>query len=342
MTLSRRRLRPLALLVMFSLTTTLTLQKWVGGATIYAPDLEAKRLVLHRAILTNTLPAGVSSWGGMGANGINVRIATVYAAEAIARVTHLPILHVYRLIDTGCLALFFPLLFYFLRRWVRDEYALVGVMYTASILPLTYFLHAFHPWDRPSLLIWLVILQLLVSEHLWAFVIALALSLLIKFDTILVPALFFLIYFRREHPWRTIAATAALFMLTFGTFAGLVVKFPGGASSRHIDVLLRTNLADVQALGVTYPPLLAFLLPVILAVIGFRASDRAARACVVFAIGMTVVFLLQTNFQEVRAELSLLLLILPSALVGLRSVLSDSSDSNFQSTSAEVQVTEAA
>jgi hypothetical protein len=75
-------------------------------------------------------------------------------------------------------------------------------------------------------------------------------------------------------------------------------------------------------LGVTYPPLLAHVLPLALAIIGWRDCDQAARAGVVFGMVCLVpVWLLQTNLVEVRAQMPLVILVLPAALLGLRRLI---------------------
>ena len=71
------------LLLVFSLT--LISQKWVGGATVYLPELEGRRQLLHEAIYQNRLPQGFSSWTELGANDVNVRVGTVYFVESLHR-----------------------------------------------------------------------------------------------------------------------------------------------------------------------------------------------------------------------------------------------------------------
>ena len=66
---------------------TLIGQKWVGGATLYAEELWAHREMMHGAILHNQLPDSARTWTSLGANGLNVRLLTVWAAEGLHRLT---------------------------------------------------------------------------------------------------------------------------------------------------------------------------------------------------------------------------------------------------------------
>ena len=94
----------------------------------------------------------------LGVNTTNIRIGTVYAAEAIHRATGLSISRVYRVMDTVALFAALPLVFWLFRRMASREYALLAMLYVGSILPLTYFLFYFHPWDRPTLVLWILML----------------------------------------------------------------------------------------------------------------------------------------------------------------------------------------
>jgi hypothetical protein len=313
--------RRAVLLVILSSTITLTLQGWVGTATIYSPQNAARRLAAHEILLHNRLPEG-RTWTSIGSNSANVRIATVYLAEGVHRVTGLPLAHVYWGIDSLALFASLLLLFGLLRGSGSTEYALIGLLYVAAVLPLTYFLHVFHPEDRASLLCWVLLLRLLRDRKMVLFSIVLALSIPVKFDTVLIPALYLLCYVSRSN-WRTVAVrTAALFAISFGTYVTLRVLIPGGFEPRSIVGQLRTNLYDLRSMHVWYPPFLSLALPGLLALAGLRATDRFGRACAAFAVLMSMPLLIATNFAEFRAEMPVLVLLLPAALAGLERVVS--------------------
>ena len=52
----RPRLYSLLLLVLLAGSLTLILQKWVGEATLYRPDLAERKQMLHESILHTQLP----------------------------------------------------------------------------------------------------------------------------------------------------------------------------------------------------------------------------------------------------------------------------------------------
>ena len=79
----RARRRLWVVVAMLSATITLTDQMWVGRMSIYASDLEDRRALVHQAVLANQLPQGAASWNSFGANGFNIRLLTVWAAEGL-------------------------------------------------------------------------------------------------------------------------------------------------------------------------------------------------------------------------------------------------------------------
>jgi hypothetical protein len=296
---------------------TLVVQKWVGDVTIYRPELAERRQLLHEAILHNQIPEGFASWTELGANDDNVRIGTVYFAEWLHRAMGVSVLKTYKALDTLALFVGLLLLFAYLLQTNQPPYALVGLLYVAAILPLTYFIGYFHPWDRVSLACWIALLMLLRQQRLIAFAVLLAVTVPIKYDTILLPGLYFLATVNRSN-WRLISfRTALLFALSFGIWVGLRFALPGGFEERHLVAQLRSNLHDFREAWYAYPPLLALALPIALALGGLRKSERFARASVVFGLLLLVPFFTRSNFIEIRAELPVLLLILPSALTAL-------------------------
>ena len=120
----RARVRA-ALLPLLAAIVTLVCQEWVGRATVYAPELEPGRLKIHRAIVENRPPPG-ETWHSMGANGINVRVASVFLVEGLHRATGRPVLKLYKHLDTVCLFAALHRLALFLRRWCDPLWCSVG------------------------------------------------------------------------------------------------------------------------------------------------------------------------------------------------------------------------
>jgi len=328
----KRYHRVLTLLLLIA-SLTLVLQRWVGDVTIYRPELAERRQLLHEAILHNRLPQGNATWTELGANDLNVRIATVYFAEWVHRATGFNVQKIYKSLDTIALFAALLLLFAYLRMTSKPSFALVGLLYVAAILPLTYFYGYFHPWDRASLVCWVALLMLLRRERLVAFAVLLAVSIPIKYDTILLPGLYFLAKITR-HTWpQVVVRSALLFALSFGIWMGMRLLLPGGFEERHLMAQLLSNLRDFQSTSYGYPPLLGLALPILLALGGIQWSDRFSRASVVFGLLLLVPFFTRSNFIEIRAQIPVILLMLPSALMALRFLCEGEPDAKARSPS---------
>lgn len=310
------------LILLFLLTGVVSLlsTKWVGGSTIYSREREADRLFMHKAVLENRLPEG-RTWESYGANGLNIRIAVPYAVDAIHRRTGVGVLAIYRLVDLLCIFVFLNLHFLYLRHWFGSTYCLIATLFMAALLPLTYLFHDFQGWDRPSCVLWILLLILLRDRRLTLFTAVLVLSVFVKFDTILLPLLHWLCRVTRTRFWRPSLEAAGLFALTFGLYYGLQELLPGGVEPRSYSGYIAGNTRSLLENHVASPPLLVFLIPVLLAATGWRDGDRFQRSAALFALSMAVVLYVMTNFREVRAAMPLLFLLSPLALAGLRRVM---------------------
>ncbi|MDF2771401.1 MAG: hypothetical protein K0S86_895 [Geminicoccaceae bacterium] len=315
------RVLQLVALLGLSAAITLTTQVWVGGATIYSPELKDHRERLHQIILENRAQSPGEK-RALGVNTTNIRIGTVYAAEAIHRATGLSISRVYRVMDTVALFAALPLVFWLFRRMASREYALLAMLYVGSILPLTYFLFYFHPWDRPTLVLWILMLACIHDDRPVLLGALLLVSMVVKFDALFLPGLYFLVHANRGALVPVARKTAGLFVVTVGTYAVLRMIFPGGSAVGNAWWQIRTNFQHMADYSVGYPPLLGLGVPVFLALIGWRHANRFARACVVFAGGLAGIYFLNSNFAELRAMMNVVLLVLPAALVGARDLLS--------------------
>jgi hypothetical protein len=151
----------------------------------------------------------------------------------------------------------------------------------------------------------------------WPLTAVLLLGVVTKYDIVVFPILVFLAS-RKTEPWKpNVLRTALLFALTLSTFMALRWFAPDGFEARSVLNQVKTNLAAMSDALYSYPPLLALGLPAVLAAIGYGAADAFARACVQFMGIVAFILFLQTNFAEFRAEVPLLLLLLPAAWFGL-------------------------
>src|SRR5688572_3378853 len=302
------------------------MQSWVGRATIYRPELVPRIENAHEAILHNRVPDG-ASWSKHGLNSTNIRVGSVFLAEGITRVSGLSVPTAYRLLDTVALFATLVLLLVFLGRVVPAPYAVIGAMAFAAALPLSYQLFYFHPWDRLSLLGWTALLMMLERRRFGLFAAALPVAMLVKFDVVLLPALYFLLTapmppLAGDRPAlvRSALSTAGLFAITFGVYWALQAWRPGGFEPVAYGPLAIHNVNMLRDLKLAYPPFLGLGLPLLLALVGFSRSERFARSCAVFAGLLLLVFIVKARFEEFRALVPVFLLLLPAALVGLQSI----------------------
>jgi hypothetical protein len=295
---------------------TLIGQKWVGGSTLYAPERWESREALHNAILRNQLRETATTWDSQGANGVNIRLLTVWAAEGLHRLTGMRVQRAYLWIESTALLASCLLLYAFLQAYAGWQFALGGLLYWGTVLPLTYFHHHFHPWDKPSMALWLLALICTWHRRWWALAAVLFIGVLTKYDIVVFPALVFLA-FRKTDPWKPVVLRAGLlFGLTFSTFIILRWLVPGGFERRSALSQVMTNLQTLRETTITYPPLLAVGPLALLAVLGYRTADHFARGCVQLALIVAGILFLGSNFVEFRSMVPLLLLLLPAAWFG--------------------------
>lgn len=319
MALSDKRLGLLSLLWLLACVTIL-LQSWVGDGTIYKRELENQREQFHFGILKNEAPGG-NGWSAVGANSIQKRVGVVYLAEGLRRVSGLPVGKVYKLLDSCFMFVGLVALFFLLRRWLSDVASLIGVLYFCVMLPLTYLHQLFHPWDRLQLVIWIVLLYLIVERRFLLLALALPISVMVKFDTLLLPLLYLGLHLDGKKPaGRVWLETLALFIIVVGSDSLLGKLFPDPqASSRFslaaLGAMVGANLYKAWEQGLRYPPLLIHVLPLVLALAGLGSKGRYAVVATAFAVLLCSVFAALTNFEEVRAQMMVTVLLLPAALM---------------------------
>jgi hypothetical protein len=309
--------RELFIVAVLAAVFTLGYQWWVGTATIYDPAWVGRRTAMHYALMINRAPAG-RTWTDIGANSVNIRVGVVYAAELVHRVLHISIWSSYFVLETFFLWCTFPLLYLIFRWWFPPAWSLVGLLFYTAVLPHTYFFYHFHPWDRPSLFLWLALVMLLRANRLFLMAVVLAIAVVVKYDVVLFPGLYWLARVDRKN-WRAVTGwTVVLFAVSFGTYYALRWAIPGGFAERHVGEQIITNLASMRQLYVFYPPLLVFGPTFVLAFVGARHGDRLMRAMALFGVLLLVPLFLAANFNEVRAQMPMFVLLLPAAIAGLR------------------------
>ncbi len=317
----------LMVLVLLAATITLALQAWLGAVTIYSPDLDGIRLTMHRAIIANTPPEG--GWAAIGGAAVNIRITAVHAAQLLHEASGFSILRSYMILDTVFLFIALIGIALYLQRWMSPAWCLLGMLYSASILPLSYFEHFFHPWDRMHLVVWLLILAAIRDARFWGVFLGLAAAMTIKFDTVLIALLYGMTHIGRDRVARTLIECAALVVVAWAVLAVLHWALPAPAEPARFSVALAVehiamNLQQLATLNVRHPVLLAWGPMALFAFWGLRRRPRFVIAGVAFALVLSVVWGSFTVFREMRAQMPLLLLLLPPALMTLRDWLEPS------------------
>src|SRR5258706_12209160 len=96
--------QPLELLigVLIALVAAIITVVRVSDLSVYSADNTHKRAELHEAIMHND-PPGDGTWDDSGANNVNVRVAVVWIAEHLSRMTGKSTDFIYRAIDLAAL-----------------------------------------------------------------------------------------------------------------------------------------------------------------------------------------------------------------------------------------------
>lgn len=309
-------------LVVLSGVLTLTLQMWVGLHTYYDTD-QTRVQLLHDAIVAAEPPAG-KRWEDYGANGTALRRLAVLTADTVHDATGLKLKWVYFAQDSACLFLFFPLLFALLCRVAHPSVALIGVLYTSTVLVTTYHFGWFHPWDRPSQLVWVLALHAVLASRPLAFGVALVVGVLIKYDMVLLPLAWPVVRSERVGWRRALIEAAAFFAVGLSIYVGLRLALPGAIEKPHGSAgarslfFLRELGGSLLRQGPTLPPLLMIGMPMALALVGFRRLGQGLRGFVVVALLMWSIYALRSHFHESRAQVPVLLLCIPAAATALQ------------------------
>lgn len=307
-------------------TLVLTMQHWVGERTIYTEDNAPKVEAAHRMLLTNTPPD--SGWGSIGMNGVNVRVVSVYLAEGLHQVLGRPVSWCYEMLDTVMLVAALALLLQYLRRFQPAAVALLAVSFIGALLPLTYQLFYYHPWDRLSLLTWVAMLMLLQRDELVSAALLLPFAVAVKYDIMLLPGVLGLqgLFRERRLTSRVVFQSGALLAVGIGTYVLLNLVLGGGNAPIGIWEQVLINLEEMRAMKLSYPPFLGFAVLLSATAIGFRSAGAWAQACATFGLLLFVPLVLRSNLAEFRAHMAIVVLLAPTAMAGVSRLLLEDGD----------------
>ncbi len=308
------------LLILLMMVISIVQVNFVGDNTIYSLKSNQRREVLHEAIIHDQPPEG--GWAAHGANdAINIRIAIPYLVEFIHRATGVAVVKLYKEVDLVCLWLALLVLFQYLRFWFTEIESTFACLYVGAVLPLTFAYHIYHPYDRASLLAWLLAIWCARAARFGRFLIVTMVAVLVKYDAIVLPGLYFLGNVTAR-TWRKIfLQTGSAGIVLLAEFILLFIIFHGQFLPHYLAHQIFRNIGLFVSDNISYAPFLAFALPVILSILGYRDSDQFARASLWFAGLVIAILFIATNFEEVRAESMMFPLLAPAALSGLRRVL---------------------
>jgi hypothetical protein len=308
----------LILLFFISCVVALIQTNYVGSSTIYKEEWVKPRMLLHDAILNNEVPDG-KTWRDLGANGTNLRVGVIYLAEFLSQSLNIHISTSYKYIDMISLVLAIMLIFKLLLRFVKIEEALIGVLFIAAILPMTYSFHYFHPWDRISLVLWLVMFISIFSNKPLLLASTMVLAILVKSDAMVIPLMYFLVHIGRDNYLRIFIISFVLTILSFGEVL-ILREVLMHEASRNAGQIIQ-NYHHLLHHNITHPAVLGLALPVILSIYAFKKSDRLIQGATLFGLILLLPHLTMVNFREIRAQMPVLVALLPGALIGLRLVI---------------------
>jgi hypothetical protein len=291
----------------------------ISDISVYRAENTAKRAALHTAILKNQPPGG-RSWEEAGANNLNVRFTMVWIAEQLSEMTGNSTDFIYRAIDLTALFVALLSIHVLLKHWYLPVEAILGLLLFCLLLPCTALNYYFHPWDRPMLFLWAVMILALVNNRVILFALLYAISILMKFDSVVAAGMIFLLFARTDN-WRRPAGTTLIVgALGIMIWSALLVTFPGGQEPIDVFQQMAGNFSQAITIGIDYPPLLVHGLLLALGIAGWKSAPIIMRRLAMFGLLLLIPHFLFTNFVEVRAQIGTMLCLLPLALWGVLSI----------------------
>ena len=312
----------ISVLVLLSAMTTLAMQVWVGQNTIYSKELAPRIEAAHAALISNVPPGG-GSWTAVGLNTTAIRVGAPFAAATISKLFNLSITKTYFLIDSTFLFIGLVLLGMYLHRSVSSPYAAIGLLYFIGLLPLTYQFFYYHPWDRISLVSWLVLLSMIRADRIVAAVLFIPIAVAFKFDVVVLPGLVFIFALFRERrvSKAAIVNSALLSVAGLGTYAMLRLLRPGAVEPVSTLDVLQKNWNAFLGSFPAYPPILAFAVPFAVIFLARSSLDAWGKSCFTFGVLLFAYYIPNSLFIEYRAEVPVMLLLLVPMCQGLSQLM---------------------
>lgn len=320
------------LLGVFALLQTVTLQHWIGQPNLYGPreTVHAKKtLELHEAILRNRPPTG-KSWEYFTPGGVTLshRVGTVYLAETLAAISGKSIFSVYKWLDHGALFFTILFLFLFLKAQAPPLFSLVGVLFFCGAQVTTYFYHYFQPWDRISQLIWVLGLWAVYQRRFLFIAPAIILGVITKYDYLLLGGVYFLFLLLRGTWKEAFVKGGMAFLVGVTTYflVRLMISDSTVEAGQLVDRdfnMTRFNLEWMARDALRYPPILVFFVPSVFVFLGWGRASAFQKASAIVVAGAVPIYFCTMAFNETRAEMPLLIMMLPAALKGLQRCVED-------------------
>ncbi len=320
-------------LLVFIAVLVTTLQHWVGKETLYSATFASMRQETHDFLVGRRQQTNDSNLTELGSFGNERRVVIPWLVEVVSRLTgnresSIPAIYYYT--DYVCLYASLLLFWFYLRHWFDELHSLLGLTFVAVALITTFHEHFFHPWDRPTFLLWIVMAMLVRNNRLFLYLPILALTLCTKFTAVLFPAFYAMIRIERGRDLLkpsiyapilaqiAVVAGCHLFLdrVAFTTGARLADSYIGLAK----DVITE-NLHDFAIYKLAHPAVLMLSCPLLLIPFGWRQLDHYMRSSVRFAVILLLIHMAITYFSESRALAGALIFLVPPALSSLDSIL---------------------
>jgi len=337
MQLDRHSLMRTSCLLVFIAVLTTSLQHWVGSATLYSDTLAAMRQETHDIIVRREAQTPDSNLLELGSYGNECRIVIPWLVEGLARFagnrsSDIPAIYYY--VDYICLYLSFLLFWLYLRHWFDELRSLLGLAYVAVALITTYSEHFFHPWDRPTFVLWIAMAMLVREDRLWAYLAVLALTLCTKFTAVLFPGFYALVkglgwaQIRRPRFYLSLLAQGMVIVACYAFLNHFAFISGSALATSYFDKaqkVIAENWKIIAAYKFAHPVFLLIACPLMLIPFGWPDLDHYMRSCVKFAILFLLIHFLISFFVESRAQAGVLIFLMPPALRGLDALLGDES-----------------
>jgi hypothetical protein len=316
-------------LLAFIAVLTTSLQHWVGQSTIYSEKYASIRPKVHDLLVRRTGETADNNLRDLESFGNERRVVIPWIAEGLVRLvgnreTSLPAIYYY--MDYLFLYLSFLAFWFYLRRWFDQVYCLLGLSFLAVVFITTYHLHFFHPWDRPTFLLWIILAMLVRDDRMLIYLPVLALTLCTKFTACLFPVFYLMVNAKRgwlslnRRVWSMVAVQAGVilacnFLLNYLSITP-AEKLVGTYLSLMEDIF-RMDLYFFSLYMFAHPAFLMFICPVFLIPWRWKELDHFMRSSALFGGGVLLVHLCFSYFVESRALAVALVFLIPPAMRSL-------------------------